>query len=1201
MSKPSHPLRTLLLAPLALAACLCTLGAGAANPNFPDGTGSVRQNAPDDPQFDRAEPDDADGGYVPGLSVFAEQFELFGFPPASTSSTATYKDPARLGQPQISGVSADYAWETSIGNSNVVIAILDTGIRWENTDLRKRVFLNCGELPAPELANGQQMKGSSPGCRDKNKAYDVNGDGSFDVDDYANDPRVHDANSNGILDAEDLILTFSDGVDHDRNGYVNDIAGWDFFDDDNDPFDASSYSSAHNHGTGRARDAAQETNDASGGAGVCPHCRIAPLRVWDTFVPDSDNWAQATAYAADMGFRVTENALGAIYNSPFARQAAAYAVARGVTIMSVSSDLDTASHNYPTNYDDMVYVAGIVPDVQPGLSPTPPPDLPYNNPLFTFAAELPIATYFRNSNVTQYGGHNHISMMADTGSFATGQASGAAGLIVSRGDTVASQIGGKLTPNEVKQILTMTAEDVLPENTIGIGVPDPSQPGWDQHFGYGRVNLRAGMAAVKVGPGGIPPQARILNPPWFSIVDPTTTHSVTLAGFLAANRPGAAPFTWTVQVGTGIEPLDAQFTTVASGTSATPISGTIASIPVAAIEGTFPPATDFTAAPLAAGPPIQGDAHVPSNQFMFTVRVRVRDAFGNLGEDRKSLFIHHDPSAHPGWPKFLDTGGEQATKLADINGDGKLELVDATSAGLLYVFNADGSPLASFNNGAPVATEYTKLSQSHPNARVFGSITPPHTALTTPAVGDLGGTGAHEIVAAAGDKVYAWEPNGALRPGFPVQINDSLSAPALQTNNNHLKTGIAAAPVLYDLDGDGRLEIVVAALDQRVYAWHADGTLVAGFPVLCQDPAMAAAGKGIGAEIVTTPAVGDINGDGKPEIVVGGNEIYPPVTAGADTSALMNALANPVGLPAELIGVPLEEAYAAAGKSSRIYAIYSDGFCHGRNPCDVAGQNLFTIPADAFLPGWPVALDGLAPDVLPLVGPGFSPALANLQNDPTRLDVVTGISTGPLVELRGDGTRLNTMVATPFGAASDSLDRGAAANLFEYPVVADINGDGVADVIKGGVSINALVNLVLPGQNLPFNHLILAWDSSTGQFLPSFPKATDDYMLLSEPSVADVGGGIPSIVIGNGLYLMHAYNMLGAEPSGWPKMLGGWISGSPAIGDMMGDGHVEVSAATREGYLFLFDTAGSSAGNSQWPSFHHDNRNTGNATVSPLR
>src|SRR5207249_2080796 len=102
--------------------------------------------------------------------------------------------------------------------------------------------------------------------------------------------------------------------------------------------------------------------------------------------------------------------------------------------------------------------------------------------------DLPVLTWFRNSNVTQYGAHHHIAMMADTGSFATGQASGAAGLLVSRGLQLASSIGGRLSANEVKQILTMTAEDVDLPNTLGIGIPDPAQPGWDQHFGYGRVD-----------------------------------------------------------------------------------------------------------------------------------------------------------------------------------------------------------------------------------------------------------------------------------------------------------------------------------------------------------------------------------------------------------------------------------------------------------------------------------------------------------------------------------------------------------------------------------------------------------------------------------------------------------------------------------------------------------------------------------------
>src|SRR5256885_2496001 len=51
---------------------------------------------------------------------------------------------------------------------------------------------------------------------------------------------------NGIpnqIDGEDVIRAFSDGTDTDGNAYVDDIAGWDFFDDDNDPFRSEEHTS----------------------------------------------------------------------------------------------------------------------------------------------------------------------------------------------------------------------------------------------------------------------------------------------------------------------------------------------------------------------------------------------------------------------------------------------------------------------------------------------------------------------------------------------------------------------------------------------------------------------------------------------------------------------------------------------------------------------------------------------------------------------------------------------------------------------------------------------------------------------------------------------------------------------------------------------------------------------------------------------
>ena len=80
--------------------------------------------------------------------------------------------------------------------------------------------------------------------------------------------------------------------DNDGNGFANDIAGWNFFDNNNEPADLSSYFAAHHHGTGRANDVAERGNDKEGSIGVCPHCQIMPIRIWDTFVSDANTFAR---------------------------------------------------------------------------------------------------------------------------------------------------------------------------------------------------------------------------------------------------------------------------------------------------------------------------------------------------------------------------------------------------------------------------------------------------------------------------------------------------------------------------------------------------------------------------------------------------------------------------------------------------------------------------------------------------------------------------------------------------------------------------------------------------------------------------------------------------------------------------------------------------------------------------------------------
>src|SRR5213594_1037396 len=101
----------------------------------------------------------------------------------------------------VRGPSVDKAWQITTGRPDVVVAILDSGIEWNNLgamgDLANKVHLNAGELPVPEAST---------------TGYDRNGDGVFNVRDYladgthAQDSRVSDQNGNGIIDPEDLIL-----------------------------------------------------------------------------------------------------------------------------------------------------------------------------------------------------------------------------------------------------------------------------------------------------------------------------------------------------------------------------------------------------------------------------------------------------------------------------------------------------------------------------------------------------------------------------------------------------------------------------------------------------------------------------------------------------------------------------------------------------------------------------------------------------------------------------------------------------------------------------------------------------------------------------------------------------------------------------------------------------------------------------------
>ena len=1183
----------------------------------PNPSESPRVKTPNDPSFDRCEADDEDTATRECTSYWNEQYGLFGFGPDSSSGLplpATYLDPAQLDQQgrnanlaagnpplaQISGVRADTAWKYSVGRPDVSVAILDTGIEWQNEHLVDKVRLNTRELPKPQ--------GSS--------SYDKNSDGAVSVADYASDTRLKktagDKESDEILDGSDLIATFSDGSDADGNGYVDDIAGWDFFDDDNDPFDASSCCSAEGHGSDRAESAVGETNDGKGDASLCPECRLVPLRVWDTFVVDSNLFSMATAYAADNGVSVVEGAVGGLLNSRFARRTFRYADAKGVTLTLVSSDLNTANHNYPTNYNEAIYVGGSLPDTAPNDNceiPSPPviggPDLPGADQCKAFLAALdeasggnvqpsaqpPTTSFFRNANLTQYGGKADIVLMGSTGSENTGQASGAAGLLQSFGRQrfgSQSRYPKALSGNEIRQLLTMGAEDVRPGNTGQIGLPDKARAGWDPHFGYGRVNLAKSMAMIQAGQ--IPPEAQLNAPDWFAPinVDRISSAGVPIKAHIAAPHSEGGAGSWTVEYACGQDALDSSFKPVPGASGSGARDGQIGTLSKGLLKSLADSCDGSIAndAGLPAGRPTDVWPLDPypdpdPHKHAFQIRLTVREAgdSSNIGRYRKTLFAYRDDGLHKGWPKpvgsdsvpadlVTGSGGETAPRLFDMDGDNELDVVLANSSGEVAVLDSAGNPLPSWNGGKPVHTDYYPIANRHRSARGLGR--PPREPLRHPTIGDITGDGDAEVVAAAGEHVYAWSRTGKRVKGFPVRIEPSLSssckpgvrqpcfeeAQRLINKDNHIKRGLFSSSVLADLDGDGDLEIAAASLDQHLYVWNGRGKRVPGFPMK-----LASKDAKTGAEIVTTPAVAELDGKRGDELVVSTNEV-------------------------------LDAQFQQPNTLDELFGIFV-GAATGSNP-------VYAVTGKAKLvQGWPARVGVLAGDILPLVMPGLDSAVFD-QNGDGKDEVSVAATTGDAKLLGANGKTIRTYGNSV--TAGQNSDPTLQLNLVEYPAIGDLAGSGDPAVVKGGLSLGAIANLGAPNQNVPFNHTVQAWDPATGRFLPGFPVATDDFQLLSQPVIAkvDKSGPARQALVGTGLYQLHAYGPTGDEPSGWPKFTGGWMFATPSVGDVDGDGKLDVMTLTREGWSFLWRTStpacrtSDGTTNSEWWTVHHDEHSSHN-------
>lgn len=238
-------------------------------------------------------------------------------------------------------IDAPGAWAISTGSMDTVVAVLDDGIDYKRPDIYLNIWLNTGEIPAGVAA----------------LLSDADSDGVItfrDLNAPANASAVSDTNSNGYIDGGDLLSDpqWSDGIDQDGNARTDDLIGWDFHNNDNDPMNSGPV-----HGSDMAALIGAVGNDGIGKAGVSWAVRLMPVRIQSGGAQNNRNIIDAVAgldYAVVQGAQISNNSWGdgtysqAMYDAiDHARQAGHLFVAAAG---NNAQDMD-ANPFYPAGYD----------------------------------------------------------------------------------------------------------------------------------------------------------------------------------------------------------------------------------------------------------------------------------------------------------------------------------------------------------------------------------------------------------------------------------------------------------------------------------------------------------------------------------------------------------------------------------------------------------------------------------------------------------------------------------------------------------------------------------------------------------------------------------------------------------------------------------------------------------------------------------
>ncbi len=413
-------------------------------------------------------------------------------------------------------VGAESAWDVTQGEG-VVVAVIDSGVDATHSELKANIYVNSNEIP-------------------------------------------------------------NNGIDDDKNGYIDDVSGWDFADNDNLPDDPNG------HGTHVAGTIAAVGDNQHGVVGLAPKAQILPVRALGaTGGGQSDDLQKALIYAADSGADIINNSWGGRRYSQAFADAIDYAHERGVLVISAAgnSSGEEACEHTPANVETGMAVSsfanngrrsgfsnrGVKIDVgAPGGNNSA--STPADGILSTGSNQV---NWEKSGREFITGGDGEKYLVFNGTSMATPHVSGLAALIKSQHPD--------WSPEQIRQVIRQSADDL-------------GSPGFDTDSGHGLIS-----AAEAVNFGNVAPAVALITEPRNCV---ESEGSIDIVGSASADDLDF----YELQVAPGEQPGEHEFATIA--------------LAQAAVEDDILATWDT--------------ANVPNGTY--TLRLLTHDKAGNVSEDR---------------------------------------------------------------------------------------------------------------------------------------------------------------------------------------------------------------------------------------------------------------------------------------------------------------------------------------------------------------------------------------------------------------------------------------------------------------------------------------------------------------------------------------------------------------------------------------